>query len=617
VLDAYRLVLDSAAAGADRAALDQLRTRLFIAGGDPALMARIPAPHQPFDAVYCASAEAAIAAVREACAIDRPFAVAFLDMRMPPGPDGVWAARKIREMDQQVEIVICTAYSDVDPAEIGRRVPPADKLFYLQKPFHPHEVRQLALALGEKRSSSDRRIAELSEQDGLTGLPNRARFLDCLKQSVQSAKTHGHTIAVLYVDLDNFRRMNDVLGHVVGDDLLRRLGQQFRDILRRSDEIAAPTDQQPVGFEVARLGGDQFVILLHSIRDAQDAAIVAERLTRPMMTTVEHDCPPVTLTASVGIAVHYGEGASAEALLRQSGIAMYSAKRHGRGEFAFFDPAMNQGAQARFSLEARLEGALARNEFSLHYQPQFDLSTGRIAGMEALLRWTNPELGSVPPEEFIPLAEETGLILQIGEWALRSACQQLRDWRDMDLPAGRVAVNVSPAQFAQRSFCAMVEQVLRESRIPASQLELEITESLLMRDEEWTREVTTELRRIGVSVAIDDFGTGYSSLGRLNSIAVNRLKIDRSLVQRADNLGRHATIVSAIVSMAKALGLQVVAEGVEDFEQLLHLQDQQCNEVQGFLLGRPLPAEEATSLLERLEASTATSRTMRLRSLAG
>jgi diguanylate cyclase (GGDEF)-like protein len=617
VLDAYRLVLDSPAVGADRAALDELRTRLFIAGGDPALMARIPAPQQPFDTVYCSSAETAVTAVREACAADRPFAVAFLDMRMPPGPDGVWAARKIREMDQQMEIVICTAYSDVDPADIGRRVPPADKLFYLQKPFHPHEVRQLALALGEKRSSSDRRIAELSEQDGLTGLPNRARFLDCLKQSVQSAKVHGHTIAVLYVDLDNFRRMNDVLGHVFGDELLRRVGQRFREILRRDDEITGPSDQQPAGFELARLGGDQFVILLHSIRDARDAAIVAERLIRPMTTSVELDCPPVTLTASVGIAVHCGEGASAEALLRQSGIAMYSAKRHGRGEFAFFDPAMNEGAQARFSLEARLEGALARNEFSLHYQPQFDLSTGRIAGMEALLRWTNPELGCVPPEEFIPLAEETGLILQIGEWALRSACQQLRDWRDMDLPAGRVAVNVSPAQFAQRSFCTMVEQVLRESRIPASQLELEITESLLMRDEEWTREVTTELRRIGVSVAIDDFGTGYSSLGRLNSIAVNRLKIDRSLVQRADNLGRHASIVSAIVSMAKALGLQVVAEGVEDFEQLLYLQDQQCNEVQGFLLSKPLPAEQATSLLERLEASTATSRTMRLRSLAG
>ena len=207
----------------------------------------MPSPQQPFEAVYCNGAEAAVAAVREACAADRPFAVAFLDMRMPPGPDGVWAAQQIREIDQQVEIVICTAYSDVDPADIGRRVPPADKLFYLQKPFHPHEVRQLALALGEKRSSSDRRIAELSEQDGLTGLPNRARFLDCLKQSVQSAQAHGHTLAVLYVDLDNFRRMNDVLGHVVGDDLLRRVAQRFREILRRDDEIAGPAGSPPAG----------------------------------------------------------------------------------------------------------------------------------------------------------------------------------------------------------------------------------------------------------------------------------------------------------------------------------------------------------------------------------
>jgi diguanylate cyclase (GGDEF)-like protein len=617
VLDAYRQVLDAAAPGADRAALDQLRTRLFMAGGDPALMAQTPAPHQPFEAVFCNGAEAGVTAVRDACAAERPFAVAFLDMRMPPGPDGVWAAQQIREIDQQVEIVICTAYSDVDPADIGRRVPPADKLFYLQKPFHPHEVRQLALALGEKRSSSDRRIAELSEQDGLTGLPNRARFIDCLKQSVQSAKAHGQMLAVLYVDLDNFRRMNDVLGHVVGDDLLRRVAQRFREILRRDDAIAGPTVNPAAGFAVARLGGDQFVILLQSIRDAQDAAAVAARLTRPLMTSADHDCPPVTLTASVGIAVHSGEGASVEALLRQSGIAMYSAKRHGRGEFAFFDAAMNEGAEVRFSLEARLEGALARNEFSLHYQPQFDLATGRIAGVEALLRWTNPELGSVSPDEFIPLAEETGMILPIGEWALRAACRQLREWMDMDLPAGRVAVNMSPAQFTQRDFCAMVERILAETRVPAARLELEITESLMMRDEEWTREVLAELRRIGVSVAIDDFGTGYSSLGRLGSFAVNRLKIDRSLVQRADNLGRHSTIVSAIVSMAKALGLQVVAEGVEDFNQLLHLQDQQCNEVQGFLLSKPLPAEEATSLLERLEASTATSRTMRLRSLAG
>jgi diguanylate cyclase (GGDEF)-like protein len=617
VRDAYRQVLDASAPSADRAAIDQLRTRLFLAGGDPALMTRIPPQPQPFEAVFCAGGEAAVTAVREACAASRPFAVAFLDMRMPPGPDGVWTAQKIREIDPHVEIVICTAYSDVDPADIGRRVPPADKLFYLQKPFHPHEVRQMAAALGEKRSNSDRRIAEISEFDGLTGLPNRARFLRCLAEAVQTAERHHHMLAVLYVDLDNFRRINDVLGHFVGDELLRRVAQWFLEVLRRDDTVARAADPQGSGFEVARLGGDQFMVLLHSIRDAKDAGIVAERLAQPLLGPADLDCPPVTLTASVGIAVYPADTTDDEALLRQSGIAMYNAKRLGRGGFAFFDKAMNEGAQARFSLESQLEGALARGEFSLHYQPQFDLSSGRVSGMEALLRWTNVGLGEISPDEFIPLAEETGLILPIGAWALRTACRQLREWQDMDLAAGRMAVNVSPLQFTQRNFSSMVADALHEAGLAPDRLELEITESLLMRDEDWTREVLSELRRIGVSVAIDDFGMGYSSLGRLSTIAVNRLKIDRSFVQGVDNLGRHATIVSAIMSMAKALGLQVVAEGVDSFEQLLHLQDQHCNEVQGFLLSKPLPAADATQLLERLDASTATSRTMRLRTLAG
>ncbi len=615
VLDAYRVVLEQSGPSADRAAIDQLRARLFMAGGDPSLMAKLPPSAAPFETVYCKGAESAVAAVREANASGRPFAVTFLDMRMPPGPDGAWAAERIRELDAQVEIVMCTAFSDVDPVELGRRVPPADKIFYLQKPFHPHEVRQMALALGEKRSSAERRLVELAEIDSLTGLPNRVRFLERLNEAVQSAGELGHPLAVLFVDLDNFRRINDVLGHIVGDELIRRTSMRFREILRRDDEIARAPDAGD-GFEVARLSGDQFVVLLHSLRDPKDAAIVAERMTRPLVTPADADGPPITLTASVGVAVFSGEGCTAEALLRQSGIAMYSAKRLGRGRCAFFDAAMNEGAQARFSLESQLEGALGRDEFSLHYQPQFDLATGRISGMEALLRWTNAGLGRISPEEFIPLAEETGLILPIGEWTLRTACRQLREWQDMDLPAGRVAVNVSPLQFTQRDFCTVVADVLRETGLAPECLELEITESLMMRDEEWTRDVLAELRRIGVSVAIDDFGMGYSSLGRLGSIAVNRLKIDRSFVRSVDSLGRQATIVSAIVSMAKALGLQVVAEGVENFNQLLHLQDQGCNEVQGFLLSRPLPPAEATQLLERLDASTATSRTMRLRSLA-
>jgi len=279
--------------------------------------------------------------------------------------------------------------------------------------------------------------------------------------------------------------------------------------------------------------------------------------------------------------------------------------------------AMSDGAQTRFSLERQLERALARNEFSLHYQPQFDLGTGLISGMEALLRWTNAELGAISPDEFIPLAEETGLIQPIGEWVLRTACRQFRDWLDTGLAPGRIAVNVSARQFADSDFCRLVTDVQRECRLAPGHLELEITESLMMKDEAHTRRLLSELRNHGISIAIDDFGMGYSSLGRLSEFSVNRLKIDRSFVQNVDGLGRHATIVTAIVAMARALGVDVVAEGVENFGQLLQLQDQKCNEAQGFLLSKPLHAAEATQLLQRLEASTATSRTMRLRSLAG
>ena len=296
---------------------------------------------------------------------------------------------------------------------------------------------------------------------------------------------------------------------------------------------------------------------------------------------------------------------------------MYEAKRRGHGQFAFFGRAMSDGAQTRFSLERQLERALARNEFSLHYQPQFDLGTGLISGMEALLRWTNAELGAISPDEFIPLAEETGLIQPIGEWVLRTACRQFRDWLDTGLAPGRIAVNVSARQFADSNFCRLVTDVQRECRLAPGHLELEITESLMMKDEAHTRRLLSELRNHGISIAIDDFGMGYSSLGRLSEFSVNRLKIDRSFVQNVDGLGRHATIVTAIVAMARALGVDVVAEGVENFGQLLQLQDQKCNEAQGFLLSKPLHAAEATQLLQRLEASTATSRTMRLRSLAG
>ncbi len=616
VIDAYRKVLDAAAPSAARAEIDDLRARLFMGGGAPAVAATRTHAGRAFEVDCRNGAEAAVEAARAALAEGRPYAVAFIDMRMPPGPDGAWAAERIRELDPQLDIVICTAFSDVDPADIGRRVPPADQLFYLQKPFHPHEVRQLATALGEKRDGAERRRSESEDFDRLTGLATRTLFLRHLREVVQGVGESGETVALLCVDLDNFRRVNEALGHDAGDELIRRAAQRLREILRRDDLLAQVDLPEVEGAELARTGGDQFAVLLRRIRSQADAETVAARLTRPLVNEPGIGPSPVTLSASVGIAMCPAHASDDEALFRQASIAMYCAKRRGRGESVCYDAQLNAGAQARFSLESRLQGALERGEFTLHYQPQFDLGTGGISGLEALLRWNSPELGSVSPAEFVPVAEETGLILPIGEWVMRNACRQLKAWQDAGLPTGRIAVNVSPVQFSQRDFRGVVAQVLRETRLEPAMLELEITESLMMRDEEWTKQLLAELRALGVSVAIDDFGVGYSNLRRLSEFSVSRLKIDRSLVQGVENLGRSAAIVTAMVSMARALGLDVVAEGVENFQQLLQLQDERCNEVQGFLLSRPLASADAEALLHRLATSTATSRTMRLRTLA-
>ncbi len=617
ILLAYRQVLSDSVPSNDRAAIDDLRARLFASGGGRSQSRSVGSAAHSFEPVVCNGAEVAVEAVCQAQGAGNPIAVAFLDMRMPPGPDGAWAAERIREIDPQIQIVICTAYSDVDPAEIGRRVPPPDRLFYLQKPFHPHEVRQLALALGERRAGALPAAPQTTDFDLLTGLPGRSRFIAHLKSAVQAAAAHGHKLAVLHVDLDNFRRINDALGLVAGDELLQLVARQIRESLRRDDIVSTARLRLAAGDDVARIGGDQFMVLLHAIGGPKHAAAVAERLTKPLIAPTPLANRALSVTASVGIAIFPTDSQDDDALLRHASIAMNGARRRGPGHYAFYDESMQAGAQSRLRLEALLQTALERNEFSLHYQPQFDLSTGRISGVEALLRWTNSELGAVTPDEFIPVAEEIGVILPIGEWVLRSACTQARIWQESGLPDMRIAVNVSCLQFTQPNFAALVADVLRDTGLKPRTLELEITESLLMKNEEWTNRLLMELRALGVSVAIDDFGIGYSSLGRLNDFPVNRLKIDRSFVQGVDGTGRPATLVAAILSMARALGLDVVAEGVEDFNQLLHLQDQHCKEVQGYLLSKPMPPEKVTELLERLVNSDAGSRTLRLRSLAG
>jgi diguanylate cyclase (GGDEF)-like protein len=614
VRDAYRQILSEADMSSETAMFHNLRERLFSKAVQDQLARGASPSDTTFTPVFCEGAEAAVAAIREALAADDPFAVAFLDMRMPPGPDGVWAASRIRELDPAIEIVICTAYSDVDPSEIGAMVPPEEKLSYLQKPFHPHEIRQMTISLASKWRS-EHRIVKLAYFDALTGLPNREQSRNRLSSALTAAKQHQRMLAVLYLDLDNFKRVNDTLGHAVGDELLCQVAARLRSSLRIDDTLDVSSVSR--SSHIARLGGDEFIVILPNIRSTDDAAGVAGRLIAELQEPMRLALHTLVVTPSIGVAVFPADGVEVDTLLRNADLAMYFAKRKGPGMQAFYDSSMNDAALHRFTLEAKLRGALERNEFTLHYQPQFDVRTGGVSGMEALLRWTNDELGVVTPAEFIPVAEESGLILGIGEWVLRNACAQAKSWVDEGLPVTRMAVNVSGQQFVLRDFPQQVAAIIKETGIEASMLELEITESVVMKDEVWAEQALLQLKELGVMLAIDDFGTGYSSFGRLRHFAVDRLKIDRSFMTSLIDCSDDRAIAAAIIAMSRSLRINVTAEGVESFPQLLFLQEHDCHEAQGFLFSRALPAADAHKLLRRAAESTAGTRTQRLRSLIG
>jgi diguanylate cyclase (GGDEF)-like protein len=616
IREAYKEILCRGTAEPQKAGLQDLRARLFakpVGAGD---RRRSQPSAATFEVTFCDQAEAAVRAVEKALAADEPFSVAFLDMRMPPGKDGVWAAARIRELDPALEIVICTAYADIDPSEVGGIVPPEEKLSYVQKPFHPHEIRQTAIALASKWSA-ERRIVRLAYFDTLTGLPNREHCHTRLEGAIQAAKEHSRRLAVLYLDLDNFKRVNDTLGHAAGDELLRSVAQRLRETLRYGDLIGAESEGHSRPGDLARLGGDEFMVLLPNIPDPDSAGSVAERLISALREPVRVASNSLVVTPSVGIAVFPGHGEDADTLLRNADLAMYFAKRKCPGTYAFFDAPMNAAALHRFTVEDRLRGALERGEFSLDYQPQFDVRTGTLSGLEALLRWKSDTLGSVPPGEFIPIAEETGLILPIGEWVLRTACTQAKRWHDEGLPVGRIAVNVSGRQFGLADFPDQVAAILRETGLEASQLELEVTESVVMSDESWSEKALSQLKALGLTLAIDDFGTGYSSFGRLRHFAVDRLKIDRSFVTRINDCGDDRAIAAAIITMSRSLRINVTAEGVENLPQLLFLQQHECQEAQGFLLSKALGAADAHTLLKRVADLSDGSRSQRLKALLG
>jgi diguanylate cyclase len=608
IREAYGQVFCETDVRADLEVIQDLRARLF---SRPA-PAGAAAPRRPtFAANICCSAVEAVAAATTGLATGAPYSVVFLDMRMPPGEDGAWAAARIRELDPDIEIVVCTAYSDVDPANLGGQVPPQEKISFLQKPFHPHEVRQMAIALHSKWRA-ERHIARLAYFDALTGLPNREQTVRRLTNAIEHSAANQLATGVLYIDLDNFKRINDTLGHSAGDELLTECAARLRAAVRARGDPAA---QSPGAGDLGRLGGDEFVAILPALRSREPAASLAQGIIEALQRPIRIGPHEIHMTASIGIALSPSDGGDAATLLHNADLAMYFSKRRGHGALAFYDASMSDGALRRLTLEGKLRGALERKEFSLNFQPQFELASGALSGLEALLRWTHPELGAVPVLEFIEIAEETGLIIPIGEWVLRQACRQARQWRDAGLPFGHISINVSGTQFLQRDFPDLVARVLQETPLEPHWIELEITETVVMRDETWAEQALARLRTVGVALAIDDFGVGYSSLGRLRHLPVDRLKVDRSFVSNLDSAERDRSIASAIIKMSRSLGIGVVAEGVETFNQLLYLQEQQCETAQGYLFSRPLPIADTEALLRRVADNAHLGRTEKLRRL--
>jgi len=445
---------------------------------------------------------------------------------------------------------------------------------------------------------AEQRIRYLAYYDATTGLPNRQSFVEVLGKALGVAKRHHRQLGILALDLDQFKRVNDTLGHGVGDEVLIAAAERLVITLRECDVIALP--EQPLeGSEgVARLDGDEFNVLITDLNHYHDAAKVAHRLLDELRKPFKAGGQEVFLTASIGLALYPLDGDDTDSLMRNAGAAMHFAKEQGRDNYQFYSRAMNATALEKLSMESQLRKALERDEFLLHYQPKISASTRRIVGVEALIRWKHPELGMVPPSQFIPLAEETGLIVPIGEWVLRAACEQNFDWQRAGLPRMHVAVNISSAHFRQ-GLTGSIGEALRTSRLDPALLEVELTESMLMQKVETTLATLHEIKDMGVRLAIDDFGTGYSSLSYLKRFPLDALKIDRSFVKDLPRDPEDAAITKAIIAMAHSLRLQVVAEGVETQEQLAFLQQHCCDVLQGYLFSRPVTAEQLCALLRK------------------
>jgi diguanylate cyclase len=563
-----------------------------------------------FELQFAQQGRQGVTIAQQALASGHPIALAFIDMRMPPGWDGLETIEHLWKADPDVQVVICSAHSDYDWADFLERLGHSDKLLVLKKPFEPIEVLQCASALTRKWHDqqvvrrqlqslehmvavrtmglevANDQLRHLATHDALTGLPNRVLLDDRLDQAVMHAEHNRQQFAVLVLDLDRFKFINDSLGHHAGDELLNGVATRLRSVVNEIDTVA-------------RVGGDEFVLVLGPTAEKPDAVGIAKNVIAAMQAPFIVAGVPLHISTSVGIAFYPDDATAPEKLIARADAAMYCAKQRGRNNLQCFAPGMDTTTRDRVKLESDLHGALARQEFVLLYQPKVDTNTEDFRSAEALIRWHHPDRGVIMPMDFIPMAEDCGLISAIGEWVLREACRQCKAWQREGLPPMRIAVNVSATQFRQGNLLDIIRQALKDSGLDPRCLELELTESAVMTNPEESARVLQELSEMGVLVSVDDFGTGYSSMSYLRRFPIDKLKIDRGFVKDLMTRAEDASIVQAIISLAHSLRLKVVAEGVETSEQLASLRAMGCDEYQGFHFSPPVSATDLGELMRR------------------
>jgi diguanylate cyclase (GGDEF)-like protein len=546
--------------------------------------------------------------VKRAIADGRRYAMAFVDMRMPPGWDGLETIEHIWAADPDIQIVICSAHSDYEWTDVVERLGQSDKLLVLKKPFEPIEVKQCASAMTRKwqqeralRShvvtlervvtartesleAANRQLRHLATHDALTSLPNRVLLDDRLAQAIVHSERDGQQFALLMLDLDRFKLINDSLGHRAGDAVLNEVARRLNTVVRNIDTVA-------------RVGGDEFVLVISPAAERKDAEEIGGRVNEALQMPMRIAGVDLHVSSSIGVAFYPADGPTAENLLAHADAAMYHAKQRGRNNLQYFSASMDSVTRERVSLESDLHQALRQQQFELYYQPKADIATSDVHSAEALIRWRHPQRGLILPAEFIPLAEECGLINEVGAWVLREACRQCKAWQLEGLPPLRVAVNVAAPQFRQGNLLEVIRGALQEAQLEPRWLEIELTESAVMTNPEESAEILERLSRMGVLVSVDDFGTGYSSMSYLRRFPIDKLKIDRSFVKDLGTRAEDASIVQAIISLAHSLRLKVVAEGVETSEQLKFLQSLNCDQYQGFHFSPPLPAAEFANLV--------------------